>query len=261
MAQTRILLTSQPVAELREKVALANRLLHHHGLTTYLGHVSARIPGTDLILIKGRPHISMDRTRAENLMVLDLDGNLIEASPQYPDIVDEWPLHTEIYKARPDVAAVVHTHQKWCSILGIAGKPVLPVHLGPGAAVAAEPWPVYEESYDIIRTVEQAKVVAHLLGKHIACHLRTHGMVFVGVSVERAVGAAVRAEHLAEMTWRAMLIGTPATIPMYFLRETFNSLFQPEEEVWRDGVERGTWRNQVWLDEHPEVARHRGVQL
>lgn len=251
----------QEVSELKEQVALGNRLMHHYGLASYLGHVSARIPGTDHVIIKARPHVSMARVKAKDLMIIDLDGNVLEASREYPAKVSGWPLHTEIYKARPDLGCVVHTHQKWCTIFGIAGMPVLPVHHPPTAALAAEPWPVYEETYGLITDVNLARSVARTLSKGIACHLRTHGMVFVGVNLERAVLSAVDAEHLAEMTWRAMQVGTPEVIPLTFMRSEVEKLFTSDKEEVRDGVARGEWANHVWLDQNPHAATKPEIQL
>jgi L-ribulose-5-phosphate 4-epimerase len=251
------------IQELKEQVALANRLLHHYGLATYQGHLSARIPGADRMLIKGRPNVSMDRIRAQDLMSLALDGDIVEASPEFPTRVSEWALHAEIYRARPEVGSVVHTHQKWCTIFGIAGKAVLPMQHPSEAAVAAEAWPVYQETYGSLREVEQARVVARLLGGHVACHLRTHGMVFVGANIERALSAAADAEHQAELTWRAMLIGTPEALPMVFMRGDVERRYTLEETAWdrRDGAARDDWGNLVWLDEHLAAGRERSVQL
>jgi ribulose-5-phosphate 4-epimerase/fuculose-1-phosphate aldolase len=249
------------VTELKEQVALTNRLLHHYGLTAYLGHASARIPGTNRVIIKARPHVSMDRVQAPDLMTVDLDDNVIEASKEYPTRVSEWPLHAEIYKARPDVGAVIHTHQKWCTILGIAGKTVLPVHLAQLAAVAAEPWPVYDESYAIVTDVAQARVAARLLGQHPACHLRTHGMVFVGPSLDRALISARNAEQQAMMTWHALVAGTPETIPMIFMREELERGPGPTQWEAREGALLEDWAGFQWMDEHPEVREERGVQF
>ena len=105
-------MASPDIAELREQLALAHRLLHHYGLAAYQGHASARIPGTDHVLIRAHAAVSLSRVQAGDLMVIDLDGNVVGSSPDYPERVPGWALHTEIYKARPDVGSVVHTHQK-----------------------------------------------------------------------------------------------------------------------------------------------------
>jgi len=251
---------SRVLNELKENVALANRTLHHQGLTTYLGHASARINDTDRILIKPRPHISMDRVTADMLMTLDLEGNVIDA-PKGAIIPAEWSLHTEIYKARSDVNGVVHTHQKWCTMFGIAGVTILPVHHPGHASSVVPPYPVYEESYAIVTEVQQAKVVAEILGNAVGCHLQTHGMVFVGASIQAAITNAINAEHQAEMNWLAMQVGEREHIPMLNLRSMVDSRFITREDERRDGVARDSWSNTVWGDRNREIHRCRVVQL
>ena len=254
-------MASKENQELREQVALANRNLHHNGLTTYLGHASARIPGTDRIIIKPRPHVSMDRVTADMLITLDLEGNIIDA-PEGAIIPAEWSLHTEVYKARPDVGGVIHTHQKWCTVFGIAGADILPVQ-HPGMASAVVPlYPVYDESYAIVTDVQQAKVVAQTLGDGVGCHLRTHGMVFVGADVHSAGSVAVNAEHQAEMNWLAMQVGERETIPMLFMRGGVDRRASGGgDEGSRDGVHPSGRSNVVWADQNREVLRYRCVQL
>ena len=73
------------VQDLREQVALANRLLQHYSLGAYEGHVSARVPGEDLMIIRARPAVALSRTQPADLMIVDFDGNVVEYSPEYPD--------------------------------------------------------------------------------------------------------------------------------------------------------------------------------
>jgi ribulose-5-phosphate 4-epimerase/fuculose-1-phosphate aldolase len=254
-------MASDPVSEIRDQVALANRLLHHYGLSTYSGHVSGRVPGTDTFVIKARPEVSLDRVQPSDLMVMDVDGHVMEASNQYPEPVDGWPLHAELYRARPEIASVVYTQQKWCTVFGVAGRDVLPVQHPATSAVAAQPWPVYQAGQAGVTTAAQAQEVAGLLGDNVACHLRNHGMVFVGSSVERALLASVNGEYLAEMTWHAMLLGDPATIPFEYMRVEVEQRSLPSREPVRDGVARGEWDNHVWADQHRESARIRDTRF
>ena len=156
---------------------------------------------------------------------------------------------------------MAHTHQKWCTVFGVAGRDVLPVLHPPTASIAHEPWPVYDETHGAIGTVEQGKRVAELLGAGVACHLRHHGMVFVGTTVSKATLAAADAEQQAEITWQAMVVGTPETIPFSYLEDDVNKRFAPAGEDVRDGVARGEWGNQTWLDDHRDAAWARGITL
>ncbi len=246
---------------LREQVALANRLLHHYGLGAYQGHVSARIAGTDRVVIRALPAMSLERVEAGDLMVIDLDGTIIEASAAYPNRVGSWALHTEIYKARPEVNAVTHTHQKWCTVFGLAGRDVLPVLHAPTASVAAEPWPVYAGAPGAVDSPGEGAAIAALLGGNVACHLKGHGMVFVGSTVSKSMLAAADAEEQAEVTWRAMLAGSPETIGMEYLENDVAKRWEPPRPDVRDGVARGEWGNQEWLDAHRDASYARGVSL
>ncbi len=246
--------SDKSVDELTELVALANRTLHHTGLVTTAGHASHRIPGTDRVLIKRNGVIqrSIGITEPVDILTMDLDGNLLAGEGKLPQ---EWPLHAEIYKTRPDVMGVVHTHQKWASVFGIAGVRIRPVLHPFIASSAVLPIPIYDESYDIVRTVQQGKVVAELLGDGVACHLRNHGMVFAAGSLESTVVAAISLEYQAQVTWHAMQLGSPEEIqeiPMLFMREAV--------ERRRAGQVGNTWNYYKWLDQNTESARLRQVQ-
>ena len=245
-------MTTRGIDELKEIVALSHRILFATGLTTSSGHSSVRIPGTDRFLIKPWPHIHMNRLRAENIIVLDLDGNKL-TGPDNVTRVSEWALHAEVYRARPDVNGVVHSHQKWATMMGIAGKTILPVLHPDLSAVATEPLPVYDESYATIKNASEGRQVAEKLGDHIGVHLRTHGMLFAAPNLETATVEAIHAEYQAELTWLAMQIGEPKTIPKLLLRprlERRGPDYVPE-----------TWEYYKWLDAHPESARYRVVQV
>src|SRR5262245_6049631 len=94
-------LNSDQLAALRADVALGNRIVHRVGLVTAFGHISARIPGQAAFLLPTRASPAL--ARAERLLVLDFDGNLLagEGTPN-----TEFWIHARIYAARPDVHAV-----------------------------------------------------------------------------------------------------------------------------------------------------------
>ncbi len=253
-------MTTKVNAELREHVAMANRALHHYGLATYMGHASARIPGTDRVLIKPRSYMGMDQITAGMIVTIDLEGGVIDA-PGGARVPDGWSLHTEIYKARSDVGGVVHTHQKWCTVFGIAGEVILPVNHPSHAAVVFPPYGVYEQGPNEGER-ERGKAVAKELGNGVGCHLRNHGIVIVGFDVRRAVEAAVYAEHQAELNWLAMQAGGREEIPLRFLQPSIDKRFSSKGKEKREGVERDTWGNLFTLvDEDPEMIRFRRIQF
>jgi L-ribulose-5-phosphate 4-epimerase len=242
------------LTELKETVAVSYRLLFRTGLAAARGHSSARIPGTDRFLIKTWPHIHMNRVRAEDLITMDLDGNIVAGKREGVTRVSEWPIHAEIYRAYPEVGGVIHTHQKWASMMAIAGKTILPVLGAQFGASVAEPLPVFDEDRALIRSVQQGKLVARALGNAAGCHLQNHGMVFAGPNLELATMDSIQIEYEAEVTWRASLLGAPRTIPTYFMRRYLERRQSGEvPEAWRH-----FW---TWVDRHPESFRPRSYQM
>jgi L-ribulose-5-phosphate 4-epimerase len=200
-------LNQEMVQELKEKVATGCRILAKLGLADYLGHVCARVPGTRYILIKARGTDlgNLLEMTPERVIMVDLEANHVEGKYRAPA---EVKLHTEIFKARPDVMATVHTHQHLATAFGAAGKPILPM-LGIMSVVCAKPLPVYQSSLKIV-TTEQGAAAARMLGDAIGCHLKNHGVLMTGKSVEEAVINAIWLEMQAKMTLLATMIGTPS---------------------------------------------------
>src|SRR4051794_20861523 len=105
-----ILHTVSEEQTLKERVVTATKVLFRLGLADYLGHASARVPGTDQVLIKPRHSTEMHglgTLSAERIVTIDLDGKTIEGDEGPPG---ERFIHTEIYRLRPDVGGIVHTH-------------------------------------------------------------------------------------------------------------------------------------------------------
>jgi L-ribulose-5-phosphate 4-epimerase len=246
--------TKKPsIGELKETVALSHRLLYLTGLCTTRGHSSARIAGTDRFLIKSWPHIHMSRIQAGEIITMDLEGNIVEGKTEAITRVSEWPIHAEIYRTQPDVGAVIHTHQKWASMMGMTGKTILPVLGTQFSYSVAEPLPVFDEDKALIRRASQGRLVAEALGNAVGVHLKNHGMVFAGANLEMTTMDAIQVEYEAEITWRAMLIGDPETIPMLFLRGHWErrkagEVFEPWDYFWK------------WVDQHPDSFRPRVYQ-
>ncbi|RZQ60805.1 class II aldolase/adducin family protein [Amycolatopsis suaedae] len=198
-------------ARLRELVWQAGRILDRLGLVDYLGHTSARIPGTDRVIVKPKhsPKIrGMASLRPDDLVVVDLDGNLADGEHRPPAEVF---IHTEIYRARPDVTAIVHTHQPAATTAGVLGVPILPTLHVPATFVPADPptWPCPL----LVDNPARGRELAEHLGDQRFCHLQGHGIVSVAGDVREAVVGAAMLEQLAEVALRAEQTGrTPRVI-------------------------------------------------
>jgi len=195
---------------LRETVVMAGKILYRLGLVDYMGHASARIPGTDLALIKPRHSEEikgMDGVTPEQLVTMDLDGTMLDGPAPPPS---ERYIHTAIFKARPDVGGVVHTHQTLSTIFGITGTPILPV-LHVESPLVEHGVPIFE-SPRLITTPALGEAVAAALGDRDVCHLRNHGIVAVGRTVEEATVNAIFLERLARANLLARQLGEPSVI-------------------------------------------------
>lgn len=173
------------VHELKEKVAIAHRILHAAGLGTTAGHASARIPGTDRILIK--PHQTVRNladVKAEDIITVDLDGKKVAGEGKEPS---EIFLHTSVYLERSDVGSVVHVHPLVSTAFSSARKE---------SAIFTDGIPVFEYS-GLISTKELGQSMTESLGAHTCLLLRGHGVVVVGRDVEEACVSTIYLEHTA----------------------------------------------------------------
>jgi L-ribulose-5-phosphate 4-epimerase len=205
--QTAFDIEAPAVRALREKIALGCRILAKLELVDYLGHVSARVPDTPYALIRARGAEQGNQLHMtyEQVTLVDLEANQVQGKFPPPD---ETKLHTEIYKARPDVMAVVHTHQPLATVFGDLEKPILPMQGISASCLAQGEIPVYHSSRKVT-TTKQGEEVAKILGDKQIVHLQNHGITIAGTTVEQVVIYAIWLEHNAKLTWWASAIGTP----------------------------------------------------
>ena len=176
---------------------------------------------------------------------MDFDGNgpLIGAyrTPH------ETPLHGEIYKARPDVQAVVHAHPYNALLCGLAGVEFRPLFGGYQPAtlrIALNGVPIYDRVTQTITTRELAQEMCDAMGDRDIVLLRGHGVAAVGGSVQAATGLAIRFEHLAEIVWQLVLSGRYEQISE--IPEADKLRYGPERvggpPLTEGGEEGGGWR-------------------
>jgi L-fuculose-phosphate aldolase len=166
---------------------MACRILGHEGHNdTVYGHMSARLPGATRFWLKGAG-LGLEEVGVDDVIQLDLDGQVLAGHrPRHL----EYPIHSEIYRRRPDVAAVVHTHPLYATVFGASGEELRPLtHEG---TLFVPPFiPRFIKTSDLIVTPELGAAVAQALGPHRALFLVHHGIVVVGQSVEEACIAAL----------------------------------------------------------------------
>ena len=204
-------------ATLRSRIAKACRVVGRMGLTRGLrGHISARIPGTERIFVRARgPAESGVRYTPEDEVVeVDLDGKPVAGMPSGLRGPSEIFIHTEIYRARPEVNAVLHMHPPTIVLFTVTGKPLLPLY---GAydphslGLALEQIPLFDRSV-LINTRELGQELVQAIGKKRACLMRGHGITTVGESVEEAGVVALGLNELASMNFNAHMLGNARPI-------------------------------------------------
>jgi L-ribulose-5-phosphate 4-epimerase len=192
--------------KLRDEVWRLHLELPRNGLVTWTGgNVSARDPETGLVAIKPSG-IRYDDLKPEHLVVVDLNGRVVEGILKPSS---DTASHLYIYRHRPDVRGVVHTHSPYATAFAALGRPI-PVYLTAQADEFGGPIPC--GPFALIGGEEIGRVVVEAIGSSPAILLRNHGVFTIGSTAESAVKAAVMVEDVARTVWLALQIGRPEEI-------------------------------------------------
>lgn len=184
------------------------------------GNVSVRQADAVAVSPTGVPYPELEPA---GVPVLGLDGSRLdgELAP-----TSELALHLAVYRARPDVSAIVHTHSMFATVFAVLGEPIPAVHYllaRAGGTVPLAPYARYG-------TEELAEACVRALADRPAVLLAQHGVVAVGSSLDGAMAVAEAVEYVAELGWRARLLGEPRTLDAGQLAEaaeTFRGYGQP----------------------------------
>ncbi|MGY2052682.1 class II aldolase/adducin family protein [Methylobacterium sp. JK268] len=203
---------SAPAALVEDLVA-ASRILADQGVVDGFGHVSVRHPGDPNRFLMSRS-VAPALVTADDIMEFDLDGTAID--PRGRAVFLERFIHAEIYRARPDVQAVVHSHSPAVIPFGIAQQvPLRPTyHI---AAFLAPGVPVFDiraaagATDMLVRDPALGRALAATLGDRAVALMRGHGDVVVGPTLPMAVFRAVYTEVNARIQSQAMALGAPLT--------------------------------------------------
>jgi len=203
----------------KEIIGAINDLLKQGLLYGRGGNMSVRGPNGTFVITPSQKDYS--QLTVDDFVTLDMEGNIVKGEKN-PSV--EVPLHLEIYKRRPDVQSVFHTHSTYASVLAVthSALPVLidelTVRLGGEVEVC---------KYAMTGTEDLAKNVADSLGNKNAVLMANHGCVTVGKSVGEAFENAVLLENAAKVYVLSKIFGTPHPLPEETLsieKELFASL-------------------------------------
>ena len=192
---------------LREKVWRLHSELPRNNLVAWTsGNVSARDPDTGYVVIKPSG-VRYEDLQPEQMVVVDLDGQQVEGELK-PSV--DTASHLYIYRHRPDVNGVVHTHSPYATAFAALGRPI-PVYL---TAIADEfGGPIPCGGFALIGGEDIGRAAVEAIGDSPAVLLKNHGVFTVGPTVEAAVKAAVMVEDVARTVWLALQLGQPDEIP------------------------------------------------
>ena len=163
------------------------------------GHLSARLD-EQRILIKPRP-VGWWRLKPEDLIIIDFDGRRVDGPASERTAVREWPIHAQIYRARPDVGCVLHAHPVAPALMATLNIEVEPLDQDCAAFVGK--LPVLDNGAVSISTPELGDDVARALGKMGALLLKNHGTIVTGTDIASVCVTAHRLEKVAETMLRA----------------------------------------------------------
>lgn len=193
--------------EAREKLALCARALHKVGVYDLAGHISMRIPDSELILITPGGGLDKARLTGADMTTIDAAGRGV-AGPYPPPL--ETPIHTVVHAARPDLESVAHLHAHWSTVFSIVERP-MDIVLLPATTLGGRV-PTFDVPH-LVTTVELGQELNSALGDAAAVLMRWHGITVVGLTLEEMFERALFMEENARLLWEASALGTPLPVP------------------------------------------------
>ena len=197
-----------PDPALTRKLVYANRILYAQGIVDGLGHVSVRhesAPGVFLLSCNRAPAMVMPH----DIVCYDLDGDAVSTTTERPYL--ERFIHSEIYRARPDVIAVVHSHSPSVIPFGVTGNRLRPIfHMAGFLGSGSSHFEIRDEAGTtdmLIRNSALGQSLARSLGDCTCVLMRGHGSTVVGGSIEQVVYRAIYAEVNAKLQVQALGMG------------------------------------------------------
>lgn len=154
------------------------------------GHVSVRVPGSEAHFLM-KPHsVGLDEITPDNIVTFDLEGDLVAGTARPHS---ERYIHSEIYRVRPDIHAVIHSHPTHAVAFSNTGQKMLA--LSQGGAIFKDALGMFTDAIDLIRDKRAGAAVAKALGPHHAVLMRSHGIALGAGSLAAAVVLAVGLEE------------------------------------------------------------------
>ena len=210
---------------MKQQLVDAIRMLERAGIIDHNGHCSARRDETSFYVNSGasvRGALTVD-----DIVTVDRDGTLVEGTAKPPL---EFHIHSEVYRARPDVNAVMHTHPRWSTFLTMVGAAFKAVY---AQGVLLGDIPLMDSPLSV-NTKAMGEKLAATLGRGPAALLKAHGVVIVGANIVECFALAAYVEENAYRQYMAMQIGEP-----YVFSEAEQQACR--EKLWTPSLFQKTW--------------------
>ncbi len=211
---------------IRERMIWAGKVLVNEGQDDFTrGHISFRLPDDPSLFFMKCHSIGLDEITRENILTIGLDGKVVAGTSRRHSEVF---IHSEIFKARPDVNCVLHTHPPYSIALSASGRPMKA--LSQPGALFHEAIGIYGDTINLIRTPEMGAGVARALGPHSAVLLKNHGVVIAGATIEETVIRIIMLENGAQIQMIAEAAGeTAPEFPREDIEKLKHDISRPDQ--------------------------------
>ena len=201
-------------------------MLERAGVVDFNGHFSWRVTGQDRMLINSGASVR-SALDVDDIVTIDFDGNLIDGDAVPPM---EFHIHSEIYRKRPDVHSVVHTHPVWSTLFSMTGNVVRPVIMQASVLGEIQQFPKTAS----INERRLGQELAECLGAHRVAMLKSHGAVIAAEGILEAFVLAFYLEENAHRQYLAQQIGEPMVLSPEQVEKIGRNLWKPNllRKVW-----------------------------
>ena len=228
-------MSTHPDPALIDDLVLANHILVNQGVLDGFGHISVRDPANPQRFFIARS-MAPALVQADDILACDLDSNVVDERGRKTYL--ERFIHGEIFKLRPDVNAVIHSHSPSVIPFGVTGARLRPICHMSGFLGATTP--VYEirhfageDSDLLVRNHALGKALAEVLGSHPVALMRGHGSVAVGSSIKQVVYRAIYTENNARLQAMSMPLGEVSYLSEGEARATAEMNDQHLDRPWQ----------------------------
>lgn len=214
--------------EIKEKMIWAGKVLVGEGQDDFTrGHISVRLPDNPLLFFMKCHSVGLDEITRENILTIDLDGKVVAGTSRRHSEVF---IHSEIFKVRPDVHCVLHTHPPYSIALSGSGRPMKA--LSQPGALFYDAVGLYTDTINLIRTPGMGAGVAKALGPHSVVLLKNHGVVTASGSVEEVIIRNIMLENAAQIQMIAEAAGTTAAeFPRADIDQLKHDISRPDQFI------------------------------